>query len=124
VIPCSTKHYSPFVRKCHTKTCKRVVQDEFASDDEVALLRGIAEKGMLSKRSDGGPTIMDLNSGFVRDGAGVINVHRGDTRVLFTKAEYEIYKQVVERIRLTLMEEFGLKKLYFTAPTFITRLVG
>lgn len=31
---------------------------------------------------------------------------------------------VIERIRLALVKEFELEFLYFTAPTFITRLVG
>ena len=31
---------------------------------------------------------------------------------------------VVEKIRQTIMREFELTTLYFTAPTFLTRLVG
>lgn len=32
--------------------------------------------------------------------------------------------RVIERIRLELIQRFGIGQLYFTAPTFITRIVG
>lgn len=31
---------------------------------------------------------------------------------------------VVEKIRMALVKEFNLEELYFSAPTFITRLIG
>lgn len=32
--------------------------------------------------------------------------------------------RTIERIRQALMDEFELEVLYFTAPTFITRIIG
>eukprot|EP01049_Picozoa_sp_SAG25_P017087 SAG25_NODE_4243_length_857_cov_1.383905_2_plen_68_part_01 len=47
-----------------------------------------------------------------------------DAPPVFTQAQLALYKDAMGRIRKRVAQEFGLTRLYFTAPTFITRLVG
>jgi hypothetical protein len=125
--------------------------DNFITDAEVVDLLKIAEKGMnyASKTAKlGGPTIMDINSGFVKCPNALNNMYDPDGDMQqqgkkkkkkkknnnkknkstppaqFTAKEYELYKSLMERIRLEIVRNFGLSDLHFTAPTFITRTVG
>ncbi|RHY97962.1 hypothetical protein DYB35_007145 [Aphanomyces astaci] len=98
---------------------------------------------MQGRSTLGGPTIMDINTGmysadhpirrweftsscigYVKDGNGLINLYRQDPPVQFTTEQYTLYRDVIESIRLAIMDEFRLSTLYFTAPTFLTRLIG
>jgi hypothetical protein len=72
--------------------------------------------------SEGGPAILDLNSGLLRDTA-LQNVYKPPS-VNFTRAELELYKSVFDRIHTRIREVFNLSHLYFTAPTFVTRIRG
>jgi hypothetical protein len=87
----------------------------------------MAEKGIGAARGGEGrpgPTIVDINSGYMRDDEGLANMYEGRTEALFTPDEYELYRSTIERIRHTVGATFGLEEGYpiFTAPTFITRL--
>ncbi|RHY23098.1 hypothetical protein DYB32_009305 [Aphanomyces invadans] len=111
--------YKPFVQGCHKRTkCGRALKDNFVSPAVVDALRGIADHGMQGRSTLGGPTIMDINTGYVKDGNGLINLYRQDPPVQFTTAH------TIEVIRRAIMHEFQLTTLYFTAPTFLTRLIG
>ena len=82
---------------------------------------------MVSSALTGGPTIMDLNSGFLRDDRGLVNIyeeHRGFPSLNFTKEEFGMYGAIFDRVKRKIMEVHGLDALWFTAPTFVTRLVG
>ncbi|GLE11351.1 hypothetical protein PINS_up023731 [Pythium insidiosum] len=119
-----------FVAGCHHvgTHCGRAVRDGFVTPAEVAQLREIAEIGMANRSRLGGPTIMDINTGFVKDNNGLVNIYqsRRDAPPIprFTAEQFDLYRRTIEKIRLALVQEFGLKHLYFTAPTFITRIVG
>ena len=127
-VPCSSQYAEDaggLRRGCHPEgECKRVVQDGFVNAQEVAQLRAIAAKGMAGRPSLGGPTIMDINTGYVRDDQGVVNLFDEKQPPRFEQADFTLYKAVIERIRQRVMAEFGTSELFFTAPTFITRLVG
>lgn len=129
--------------RCLPQDCQRVVLDGFLSKEENAAVLEIAKKGFAYSSTAaeyGGPTIMDINSGFVRDQDGLINMYtpsqppnpndkalhekRYMPPVSFTTGEYALYKTIIQRIRQQIMDEFDLEDLYFTAPTFITREVG
>ncbi|KAI9905540.1 hypothetical protein PsorP6_013467 [Peronosclerospora sorghi] len=132
----SVKKSDLFVPGCHQEDetmCGRVVMDNFVTPKQVTQLREIAETGMRNRSKLGGPTIMDINSGFVRDSEGLVNIYQPQSRLsnekkpgskLFRKKQFNLYRSVVEMIRQAVMKEFGLKTLYFSAPTFITRLIG
>ncbi len=87
-MKCDSNSYKPFIEGCHTKKCKRVFEDGFVSSEDIEILLSIIKQGVASRSVAGGPTIMDLNSGFVRDGDGVINLHRdGPDRTLFSELQ-------------------------------------
>lgn len=69
---------------------------------------------------------MDINSGFVRDQDGMVNMYepKGRDRAQFSKEEYDLYREVIDKIRRTIVSEFGIERLHLTAPTFVTREVG
>ena len=73
-----------------------------------------------SRSSGGGPTIMDINSGYVKDANALINLHQpGPNHVTFRKIQYNTYREIVERIRNRIMEEFELNTLYFSGFCFL-----
>jgi hypothetical protein len=76
---------------------------------------------MISKNL-GGPTILDINTGFLRDSAGLQNLFVEDNDV-FEPQDFEIYGRIINRLRSLVSSTFG-QTVYFTAPTFITRLDG
>jgi len=110
--------------------CGRYIEDGLFSDDEVAALKTMVAAGMARSSVDAGPTILDLNTGFMRDHV-LQNIYRnqrlGDTvlhAVNFTAAQFQLYGSVYERIHARLRSVFGLAALHFTAPTFVTRIRG
>ncbi|RLN65451.1 hypothetical protein BBP00_00002848 [Phytophthora kernoviae] len=135
-VTCSMHNESSgFVPGCHHSgnECGRAMKDNFITPEQVDQLREIAESGMANRSKLGGPTIMDINTGFVRDSDGLVNIYQPERNfpnenkagvARFTKKQFDLYRRVVKKIRRALMEEFDLEELYFSAPTFITRLVG
>lgn len=119
-----------FIQGCHKtgKECGRALRDNFVSPEDVIALREIAEIGMANRSRLGGPTIMDVNTGFVKDSNGLVNIYQSHPSApptpRFTAEQFALYRNVIEKIRLALIDEFQLQHLYFTAPTFITRIVG
>lgn len=94
-VTCSN-HYRPFIAGCHQRRehCARVVYDDFLSAAEINHLHSIADVGMTGRSTLGGPTIMDMNSGFVKDGAGLINIYESKSEsARFTKQDHELYKR-------------------------------
>ncbi|GMF29605.1 unnamed protein product [Phytophthora lilii] len=110
--------------------CGRAVIDNFVTPKQVTQLRNIAEIGMQNRSKLGGPTIMDINTGFVRDIRPVPRVTEDGGMLCWIKSLLTVdlivwtAVRVVEKIRMAVMKEFDLEKLYFSAPTFITRLIG
>ena len=119
------------VAGCHTDQCGRVVIDDFITKEEKATLLALVNRGMTfasAKAAKGGPTIMDVNTGFVRDQYQMVNMYeptqKGVAAARFTEVELGTYRAVMERIRQRIIAEFGTQMLYLTAPTFVTREVG
>jgi hypothetical protein len=77
-VPCEAQytsedpahHSSP----CGTNSCGRRVVDNLFSEEDIASLLRIVEKGMSHRESLGGPTILDINTGYIRDSAGLDNL--------------------------------------------------
>lgn len=136
-VTCALQQSSTLsVPGCHLENgtmCGRAIIDNFVSPHKVDDLRKIAEIGMQGRSARGGPTIMDIDTGFVRDSEGLVNIYQPEQRIPdedkpgvkhFSRRQFKLYKDVVEKVRLAVMQEFDLEVLYFSAPTFITRLVG
>lgn len=84
---------------CHKvgKMCGRAVKDNFVSPEEVVQLREIAETGMTNRSKLGGPTIMDVNTGYVKDGQGLVNIYQSDRNApptpRFTAEQFDLYRR-------------------------------
>lgn len=84
---------------CHHvgEGCGRAVKDKFVTPAEVDQLREIAEIGMANRSRLGGPTIMDLNTGFVKDSDGLVNIYQADRSApptpRFTEAQFALYRR-------------------------------
>jgi hypothetical protein len=118
----------------HTRGCLRHVEDAFVSPEEVARLLAMLAPGFARSHATAGPTILDVNSGFLRDSAtGVVNIYqpgRGAPgrapapAVTFAADDLALYRSVFDRILNRVRDLFNLTTLFFTAPTFVTRIIG
>jgi hypothetical protein len=143
VVECSDDYGKPnehdgsggggFHSECHPKTCKRLEFPSFVDAETIEGLKTIARKAIYVGRQGenvAGPTIVDINAGYLRDMDGLVNIYTeagsvADATNIFTLDEYALYRDVIERIRSTVSKHFGLPSKYpvFTAPTFITRIL-
>uniref|UniRef100_M4BJF2 Uncharacterized protein n=1 Tax=Hyaloperonospora arabidopsidis (strain Emoy2) TaxID=559515 RepID=M4BJF2_HYAAE len=100
----STLDPEQLVPGCHLPSgtmCGRVVMDNFVKPGQVTQLREIAEIGMESRSKIGGPTIMDINTGFVRNSEGLVNIYQPERRIpnedkpgikRFTTKQFNLYR--------------------------------
>ena len=113
-------------------TCDRLVVDQFLTDEEVQRLIHMADIGMATGQAEAGagagagPTIMDVNSGWVLPSGSHQPTSIYSNGQIFTKADYTLYKNVISKLKARVEKTYDLNKktLYFTAPTFITREIG
>ena len=105
-------------RKCQANYCARYVVDGEFSASEVKNLLLIADKGMAQREDVGGPTILDINTGYLRDSNGLENLFYRQ-QDLFSPAEFQHYGDMILRLKNILEVTFGIEDLYFTAPTFM-----
>lgn len=103
------------------QNCRRKIIDGLFTQEEVHKLIEIADKGYTLRPRLGGPTIVDINTGFIRDSAGLNNMF-GTEEDIFTSDDFTHYGNIIRRLKQAVMETFNLPELYFTAPTFITRI--
>jgi hypothetical protein len=87
------------------------------------MLHAIVEKGMSTRPSLGGPTILDINTGYIRDTAGLENLF-SKSQDVYSDEDFAHYAKIITKLKETVSQTFGISELYFTAPTFITRLDG
>ena len=109
--------------------CDRVVIDDWLPPAEIDALRDIARRGAAAAdaaAASGGPTIVDINSGFVMaPGARLVNLYQTKSKKPFGSEDYELYRSVIRRLKAEVEAAFPrASALYFTAPTFLTRLSG
>ena len=121
-VPCATTSV------CGERPCDRVVIDDWLPPAEIDALRDIARRGAAAAdaaAASGGPTIVDINSGFVMaPGARLVNLYQSK-RKPFGGEDYELYRSVIRRLKAEVEAAFPrASALYFTAPTFLTRLSG
>lgn len=93
------KKYKGYVPGCYPigDQCGRAVRDHFITPEEVLQLREIAEIGMANRSKLGGPTIMDVNTGYVKDGDGLVNIYQSSPSLppipRFTAEQFALYRR-------------------------------
>ena len=124
-MPVQCKTHDESGSGCFPEHCSRVIKDGVFSHEEVSALKSIAMKGYNTRESFGGPTILDINTGYIRDSNGLENLFaREGEDAIFTDEDFSVYGTIIARLRQEVMDAFSATELYFTAPTFITRLDG
>lgn len=101
--------------------CRRKIIDGQFSADEISGLVAIADKGIALREKHGGPTIVDINTGYIRDTSGLDNMFAKNSDI-FTSEDFELYGNVIKRLKAVVMDTFEIDSLFFTAPTFITKI--
>jgi hypothetical protein len=112
---------SQFSPQCLPASCRRRISDNTFSIDDVEKLLTIAKKGMATRKRMGGPTILDINTGYIRDSSGVENLFLKGNNI-FSVDDFSHYGRIIQKLRNEILETFELEEVYFTAPTFITRI--
>jgi hypothetical protein len=106
-----------------TGNCARLILDSQFEQEDIITLHEIAEKGMNTRESVGGPTILDINTGFIRDSNGLDNLFTKEQSI-FSERDFESYGNIIKHLKQLVSLSFGINEIYFTAPTFITKLDG
>lgn len=125
-IPClnsldTLQGKEPYNQECLTTQCGRRIIDGVFEESDINKLLSIARKGMSYRNDSGGPTILDINTGYIRDRFGLDNLFMKSNEI-YTADEFAHYGKMIHRLKEKVMETFQLNTLYFTAPTFITRI--
>ena len=145
-VPCNVASYDglqlgdvglgclPAPTKGGTAGCLRHGEDDFVSPAEAAQLLAMMQAGFARSRRSAGPTILDVNTGYLREGGRVVNIYKDELdkatgrvtapAVAFNDSDLALYRSVFDRIRGRIVAVFNLTSLFFTAPTFVTRIVG
>ena len=71
----------------------------------------------------GGPTILDINTGYIRDTIGLENLF-SRSQSTYSSEDFSHYGAIIKKLKDLVVETFHISDLHFTAPTFITRLDG
>jgi hypothetical protein len=120
-IPCKFVDNSLAASNCLSDQCLRRIFDGLFSEFEVSTLLDVAAKGFSKRENIGGPTILDLNTGFIRDSIGLENLFSASNDI-YSFEDFALYGNIIRKLKQAVMDTFGLAQLFFTAPTFITRI--
>ena len=105
---------------CLTEQCGRRVVDGLFSVEDINHLKSIVEKGMQTRPKHGGPTILDINTGFIRDTKGLDNLFaKANAREIYSEEDFTHYGTIISRLREAVMNHFHLS--YCTCP-IMTRI--
>ncbi|XP_031569024.1 2-oxoglutarate and iron-dependent oxygenase domain-containing protein 3-like [Actinia tenebrosa] len=126
-VKCSNDYGKQF-KDCVPKKCGRIVMDGVVSLEEATHLVKLAKKGMKHGKPSGGPTILDLHTGALTYEDKFVNIYTIAKKLgkgaLFKKEDFDIYRQVKNKVHNTIAREFNINKdkLYLTKPTFFSRM--
>ncbi|XP_015516501.1 2-oxoglutarate and iron-dependent oxygenase domain-containing protein 3 [Neodiprion lecontei] len=129
VVECSDDYKTDLdtFPNCTPQKCSRVVTDKLVSTTEVDVLLRIAKSGFSFGGSAGGASILDLHSGALSKGSGMINIYTlNAAREIFNSVDLAIYKAVRTKIQHTVAHNFGIdaNNIYLTHPTFFSRMTN
>jgi len=108
---------------CRSEYCGRRVIDGAFNDSDVWKLHEIVSKAMSHRAVQNGPTILDINTGYIRDTDGLDNLfYREIKNAIYSVDDFAHYGKIIRKLKDLVMDTFSVSELYFTSPTFITRL--
>lgn len=85
---------------CVPQKCSRTVTDKLVSTTETDVLLGIAKSGLALGGSSGGASVLDLHSGALSKGSGIVNIYAIDkARDIFNSVDLAIYKYVIDKTK-------------------------
>lgn len=113
---------------CTPRQCARVLRDGFASEDEVASLRAVAERVMRYGGGSGGPTIFELHSGALSKGENFVDLYtalknKGKPSPL-TDDDKVLLHSIIGRVKDEVVRHFDVSpdRVWLASPTFISRI--
>ena len=107
---------------CRSEYCGRRVIDGAFNDSDVSKLHEIVTKAMSHRVVQSGPTILDINTGYIRDTNGLDNLFYRENNAIYSVDDFTHYGNIIRKLKGLVMDTFNVSELYFTSPTFITRL--
>ena len=131
-VPCS-KDYAdhPVFSGCTPKKyCGRCVKDGLLSEEEVELLKHLAEGGLAYGGSSGGASILDLHSGALSKGEKFVNIYKYVAKEhlvkTFNQNSISTYIGLKNKIHQAIANHFNIEpsSLYLTKPTFFSRMTS
>ena len=109
--------------ECIPSRCGRAVNDGLITNKDAHALLKLAKKGLAKSTSTGGASIIDLHSGALSSGQNFINLYKSYPD-LYQPDDFVVYRRVKDQIKEYIAEHFEIDPngLYFTHPTFFSRL--
>eukprot|EP00455_Lapot_gusevi_P002354 TRINITY_DN1092_c0_g1_i2.p1 TRINITY_DN1092_c0_g1~~TRINITY_DN1092_c0_g1_i2.p1 ORF type:complete len:289 (-),score=37.37 TRINITY_DN1092_c0_g1_i2:28-894(-) len=136
-ITCAPNEDLTFVTGCSTRHCSRFVIPDFVDAASVRQLIRLVDTAFSipisgSKAGGSGPvSIVDFQSGALSYGQNFVDLYRiassgkGEPNFpRFNQSDFALYQNIKERIQEAIKQHYGLEKLWFTSPTFFSRITG
>ena len=73
---------------------------------------------MSQRPSIGGPTILDINTGYIRDSNGLENLFYKENDI-YSETDFSKYANIILKLKTMVQNSFNITNLFFTAPTFM-----
>lgn len=120
----SNSNYKGSMLCTKPSSCGRYFVDDVFESSDIGILRDIANKALNTRiETIGGPTIIDINTGYIRDTNGLTNLFTGDIKI-YDDDDFDHYGRIIKKLKSIIEDVFKIKDVYFTAPTFITVIKG
>eukprot|EP01041_Mallomonas_annulata_P008030 gene8031-16458_t len=116
-VDCFSRLQEKGPKECHPHNCARIIMDNVFSIEDIDNLHSIALKGMSQRPALGGPTILDINTGYIRDSDGLENLFYKENDI-YTTEDFMTYARIIQKLKGLVEVNFGISSLHFTAPTF------
>lgn len=109
--------------------CGRVLKEDFVTADEAKTLIGMIDFALnLTGGGQGGPSIVDFESGAASAGTKFVDIYRvmEAKKVQVDEAGLAVYDRLKTRVKEVVAQEFGVasSEVYLTSPAFMSRITN
>lgn len=105
------------------KKCSRMALDGKVNGEIISRFQTMATKAMKTRPSYGGATLLDVNTGSLRDTMGLSNIFHSPSNV-FTESELDFFGEINRSLKELFEFQFQVSNLFFTSPSLLVRLDG